>query len=131
MKTEQDKAKEIIDLLDEGAGRLDRKVLDRLYMARTQAVGRLVERRQLAAQQQADGAGHVLRMTGDYLHRHRAIMPAIMIISAALLVFVITQNLTSRPVLEQSDAFLLGAELPPEAFVDKGFDAWLARSSQR
>ncbi|MDX9951877.1 MAG: DUF3619 family protein [Methylophilaceae bacterium] len=131
MKTEQDKAKEIIDLLDEGTARLDRKVLDRLYAARTQAVGQLVERRQLAAQREADGVGHVLRMTGDYLHQHRAIMPAIMIISAALLVFAITQQMMPQPAVEQGDAFLLGAELPPEAFVDKGFDAWLARSSQR
>jgi hypothetical protein len=65
------------------------------------------------------------------MHQHRAIMPAVMLIGAVLIAFVITQQLTNQPAIEQSDAFLLGSELPPEAFVDKGFDAWLARSSQR
>lgn len=131
MKTEQEHAKEIVNLLDDGTSQLDRKVLDRLYAARMKAVGQLAARRQMAAGSEANGIGHVLRMSGDYMHQHRAVMPAVMIIGAALMVFVITQQLTNQPAVEQSDAFLLGSELPPEAFVDKGFDAWLARSSQR
>lgn len=131
MNTEQDKAKEIIDLLNEGTSRLDRKVLDRLYTARTQAVGRLVERRQLAARQEADGVGHVLRLTGDYFQEHRIAASAFIVIAATLLVFAMSQHLTTKSSAEFGDAFLLGAELPPEAFVDKGFDAWLARTSQR
>jgi hypothetical protein len=27
--------------------------------------------------------------------------------------------------LERSDAFLLASDLPPEAYADQGFDAWL------
>jgi len=131
MKTEQENAKEIVNLLDEGTSQLDRKVLDRLYAARMKAVGQLAARRQTVAESEADGIGRVLRMSGDYMHQHRAVMPAVMIIGAALMLFVITQQLTNQPAIEQSDAFLLGSELPPEAFVDKGFDAWLARSSQR
>lgn len=131
MKTEQEYAKEIVNLLDDSTSQLDRKVLDRLYAARMKAVGQLAARRQAAVERKADGIGHVLRMSGDYMHQHRAIMPAVMIIGAAMIAFVITQQLTTQPADEQSDAFLLGSELPPEAFVDKGFDAWLARSSQR
>jgi len=131
MKTEQEYAKEIVNLLDDTTSRLDRKVLDRLYAARMKAVGQLAARRQTVAESEADGIGHVLRMSGEYMHQHRAIMPAVMIIGAALIVFVITQQLMNHSAVEQGDAFLLGSELPPEAFVDKGFDAWLARSSQR
>jgi len=129
MKVEQDNAREIIDLLEDGTARLDRKVLDRLYAARMQAVGRLVERRQLAAEREADGFGYVLRMTGHYLHQHRAVMPAILIVAAMLLAFAMTQQFSSRSAIEHGDAFLLGAELPPEAFADKGFDVWLPQSS--
>ncbi len=131
MKTEHEHAKEIVNLLDESTSGLDRKVLDRLYAARMKAVGQLAARRQLVTESDADRVGQVLRMSGDYMHQHRAIMPALMLIGAALIVFVITQQLMPQPAVEQGDAFLLGSELPPEAFVDKGFDAWLARSSQR
>jgi hypothetical protein len=131
MKTEHDTAKEIISFLDEGTTQLDREVLDRLYAARMQAVGQLAERKQTATAAEGNGVGHVLRMFGDYMHQHRAVMPAVMICSAALVAFVATQQLMSQPSLEQGDAFLLGAELPPEAFLDKGFDTWVARTSQR
>lgn len=131
MKTEHESAKEIINLLDESTSQLDRKVLDRLYAARMKAVGQLAQRRQAATTNGADGISHVLRMFGDFAHQHRAIMPAVMIVSAALMVFIVMQQLTSQPAIEQGDAFLLGAELPPEAFLDKGFDAWVARTSQQ
>ncbi|PKO25716.1 MAG: DUF3619 domain-containing protein [Betaproteobacteria bacterium HGW-Betaproteobacteria-8] len=131
MKTEHESAKEIINLLDESIGQLDRKVLDRLYAARMKAVGQMAQRKQAATVAGADGISHVLRMFGDYTHQHRVIMPAVMIASAALMVFIVTQQLMPQPAIEQGDAFLLGAELPPEAFLDKGFDAWVARTSQQ
>lgn len=131
MKTEHESAKEIISLLDESTSQLDRKVLDRLYAARMKAVGQLAQRRQAATTNGADGISHVLHMFGDFTHQHRAIMPAVMIASVALMVFIVMQQLTSQPAIEQGDAFLLGAELPPEAFLDKGFDAWVARTSQQ
>lgn len=131
MKTEHESAKEIINLLDESTSQLDRKVLDRLYAARMKAVGQMAQRKQAATVAGADGISHVLRMVGDYTHQHRAIMPAVMIASAALMIFIVTQQLMPQPAIEQGDAFLLGAELPPEAFLDKGFDAWVARTSQQ
>lgn len=130
MKTEHDTAKEIISLLDESTTQLDRGVLDRLYSARMKAVGQLAERKQEVAANQAEGIGHVMRIFSNYMHEHRAVMPAVIICSAALVAFVATQQL-SQPSLEQGDAFLLGAELPPEAFLDKGFDTWVARTSQQ
>jgi hypothetical protein len=29
----------------------------------------------------------------------------------------------------QSDAYLLGSELPPEAYLNEGFDTWLSENS--
>ena len=131
MKTERETAKEIVSLLDESSAKLDREVLDRLYAARMKAVGNLAAQRQAAAASGADGRGHVLSLFGSYLQEHRLLMPAVMIASAALVAFIVTQQIVNQPSIEQGDAFLLGAELPPEAFLDKGFDTWVARTSQR
>lgn len=131
MKTEHDTAKEVISFLDESTTQLDREVLDRLYAARMKAVSRLAERKQAAIVTDTNGIGHVLRFFSDYMHQHRAVMPAVMICGAALMVFVVAQQLVTQPSLEQGDAFLLGAEIPPEAFLDKGFETWVARTSQR
>ena len=47
----------------------------------------------------------------------------------AVLTFLVLQPYnTSEPI--ETDAMLLASDLPPEAYVDKGFDAWLANSSQ-
>jgi len=131
MKTEQETAKEIIGLLDESTNKLDREVLDRLYNARMQAVSHLVAHRQEVSVRSEEGSGSVLRLFGNYLYHHRIAMPAAIICSAALVAFIATQQLVSQPPIEHGDAFLLGAELPPEAFLDKGFDTWVARTSQQ
>ena len=131
MKTEQETAKEIIGLLDESTNKLDREVLDRLYTSRMQAVSHLVAHRQEVSVRSEEGSGSVLRLFGNYLYHHRIAMPAAIICSAALVVFIVTQQLVSQPPIEHGDAFLLGAELPPEAFLDKGFDTWVARTSQQ
>ncbi len=131
MKTERETAKEIVSLLDESSAKLDREVLDRLYAARMKAVGNLAAHKQAASANGADGRGHVLRLFGSYLQQHRLLMPAVMIASAAVVAFIVTQQMVNQPPIEQGDAFLLGAELPPEAFLDKGFDTWVARTSQR
>jgi hypothetical protein len=52
-----------------------------------------------------------------------------LVVSAALLVFVTLQHNYFEPV--EADALLLASDLPPEAYVDKGFDAWLANTSRR
>jgi len=131
MRTEHETAKDIVNLLDDSTAKLDREVLNRLYAARMKAVGNLALHKQAATVDRVDGIGHVLRLFSNYMHQYRLLMPAVMIASAALVAFIVTQQMTSQPAIEQGDAFLLGAELPPEAFLDKGFDTWVARTSQQ
>lgn len=45
--------------------------------------------------------------------------------SVMLVTFFTVQYFGLSDDLENSDAFLLAAELPPEAFADKGFDTWI------
>lgn len=128
METERDNAKKITELLDEGTATLDRAVLDRLYAARVKAVARLAEQHQMAA---ASAGGPVLQLMGDYLQRHRMLVPAALVAGAALVAFTVTQQVSRQHAIEHGDAFLLSAELPPEAFLDKGFDTWLRHTSQQ
>jgi hypothetical protein len=60
----------------------------------------------------------------SYFERHR-MMSSLIIAAAILLTFFAAQQFNVDRNLEHSDAFLLAAELPPEAFADKGFDTWL------
>lgn len=124
MKTERDTAEKIVKLLDESAAALDHKVVDRLHQARMKAVATLSERRQSAV---AVGGGGVLQLLGGYIERHRIVMPAVMLCSAAAVAFVLAQQMVMPVAAEQGDAYLLAAELPPEAFLDKGFDTWVAQ----
>lgn len=127
MTDEKDKAKEIIGWLDESAAKLDARIIDKLAKARRQAVSVLV-RRQSA--QTTEGAGGVLSLFNDYIHNHRAMTSAALVCSAAFVALLLTQQLSRQDSLEQGDGFLLASDLPPEAYLDKGFDVWLERSSR-
>jgi len=127
MNQEQETAREIIRLLDEKAAVLDDKIVSRLASARQQAVSAHAQRARVSADAQSGG---LLRLFGDYIHHHRALMSTAALCGAVLIAFVVTQQMSGQDVSEQGDAFLLSSELPPEAYADKGFDTWLAQNSQ-
>ena len=83
---------------------------------------------QLATSQGFSQNGNVLQWLGngfgDYFEHHRLMFTAI-IVGAMLLTFFVAQKFNADNNLNNSDAFLLASELPPEAFADKGFDTWL------
>ena len=127
MKSEKDTVKEIIRLLDESVATLDSSIIKQLAGARKQAV--------LAHAKHASAGGldghSVLRLFTDYIHSPRALMSTALVASAVFVAFFLTQQFTGDENLEQGDAFLLASELPPQAYLDKGFDTWLEQSSQR
>lgn len=128
MKSEKETAKGIIQLLDESAASLDTKITSQLANSRNKAVAALVARSRTASA--SEGAG-VVRLFADYIHHHRLLTSAVLLGGAVFIVFLTTQQLTGKNVVDQGDAFLLGSELPPEAYLDKGFDAWLEQTSQQ
>jgi hypothetical protein len=121
---EEAKAKQIIQLLDEGVTKLDSAVTGQLASSRQQAVSIMAQRSMMSAQ----GSNGVLHMFGEYFQQHRAMMYAGILLSAILVAFLITQQLTNQISLEEGDAFLLGEELPPEAFLDQGFTTWIEQN---
>jgi hypothetical protein len=122
--TEEQFAHGISSVLNERSQHLTAAQLQRLAQAREQAVSKL----SLQQAQSIQSSGNVLQWLGhhmgDYIGHHRAMSTA-MIAGVMMLTFLAAQQFDFNNNLENSDAFLLASELPPEAFADKGFDTWV------
>jgi hypothetical protein len=122
LTSEEQVAKLAANLLNDNAQHLNAVTLQRLSEARGLAVNKL------ELSQGVNQSGNVLQLMGNglgsYFEQHRLMSTAI-IVAAMLLTFFATQKFNADNNLENSDAFLLASELPPEAFADKGFDTWL------
>ncbi len=123
--SEEQLALYISSLLDNHAQRIHAVTAHRLLTARSLAV------EHLASQQAVQGvhqSGNVLQWlgghVGQYFGQHR-VMSAAMLAGVMLLTFFAAQQFELNSNLENSDAFLLASDLPPEAYADKGFDTWL------
>lgn len=107
-------AKKIAGLLDAHANRLSMRTLKQLENGRARAVK--------AHAQQISGVSvnsdGTLSSISAWAAHHR-IASTGLVLAAIVAGFVITQAMHHH---ESSDAFLLGADLPPEAFVDRGFE---------
>jgi len=129
LMVEEQIARNIVELLNNRTQHLSMAEEQRLSVARNLAVNRLAG---LQAQAAGDGGinqgGHVLswfgRHVGQYFEQHR-VMSAALVVIAMLLTFFAVQQFGFNNNLENSDAFLLASDLPPEAYADKGFVAWL------
>lgn len=127
-ESEMQIGRHIADALNEHAQHLDASQLKRLADARALAVHKLKVQEAQTVQANGNilqwlGSGFSKR-AGEYFGQHRAISSA-MVAGLVVFTFVIAQQIDFYDDLENSDAFLLASELPPEAFADKGFDTWL------
>lgn len=110
--------KAMAGLLDSRAQQLSMRTLKRLE-----------EARMLAVQQHANPlSGYQLHHNGTLSSwfswsQHPRLISAGVLCAALIVGLTLTQHMHQQ--IENSDAFLLGAELPPEAFVDRGFEPWL------
>ncbi len=107
-------ARQIAGLLNTHANELSMRTLKQLENGREIAVK--------AHQQKISGVS--INQDGTINHlfswaEHHRIASAGLLLGAIVAGFVIMQSL--QPQTERGDAFLLSAELPPEAFVDTGF----------
>lgn len=126
MIQEQDTAEKIIEALEYGTARLDSDTVDRLATARKRAISSMATAvRGAHAETVLAGAG---RFIVDHIQGHRTWGAVLLLLAAILTFFALQHNAINTPV--EGDALLLASELPPEAYVDKGFDAWLEHSSQ-
>jgi hypothetical protein len=110
---EEQQAKVMTGLLENHAQRLSMRTLKKLEDGRFRAVAAHQER--LGASVNSDGS---LSHWMVWIDHHRIAFAGLVLI-AIISSFIVFQNINNN---ETSDAFLLGADLPPEAFVDKGFE---------
>ncbi len=107
-------AKQIAGLLDAHASRLNMRTLKQLENGRERAV-------KVHAQQISGvSINHDGTLNDVFLWaEHHRIASTGLVLGVIIMGFVGMQSMSQR---ESSDAFLLGSDLPPEAFVDRGFE---------
>jgi hypothetical protein len=119
-------AKQIAGLLDAHAKRLSMRTLKQLENGRERAVK--VHAQQISGVSvNRDGTLSVSLNSISAWADHHRIASTGLILGAMIAGFVVMQSLNKEP----SDAFLLGADLPPEAFVDRGFEPYLNDSQAK
>ena len=116
---ERAQAKEIIALLDRDLASIDPLTASKLKYARENALSKM------PANEAVVHRG-VLHLLGLHTH-HQKLWFAVIGFLVIFGVFLVMQNAQE---INQSDAYLLGSELPPEAFLNEGFDTWLSENSQ-
>lgn len=118
-------ANHIVDLLNHRAQHLAPVEVQRLSTARSLAVNQLTSlKTEVASHRGVNQSGHVLQWFGDHVGQHK-ITSSVLLVATMLLALFVVQQLSVTHNLENSDAFLLASDLPPEAYADKGFNAWL------
>jgi hypothetical protein len=122
---EQQTAHRIRQLLNRGLD-LDAGTLARLKAAREQAMAR----------QRVHAPAFVLAWADDLFNRlggTGSIIPRMLLPTAVLILGLLAVNQwrdsQTAAEIEEIDAAVLTGDLPLDAYLDKGFDAWLKRSS--
>lgn len=113
----EQQGRQIAGLLEDNAKRLSMRTLKQLETGRERAL-----------------KAHATQVSGSTFNKdgsltqlsvwaeHHRLFSAGLVLAAILVGFMLMQALSNN---ESSDAFLLSADLPPEAFVDRGFEPTL------
>jgi hypothetical protein len=110
-------------VLNHGTEILDRDIAQRLYAARCQA---LEHHRVAVGGMQLAGIAHLF--TDTVLGHGRMIVAVLALLVGATGTYVWNQ-FEQAAENEEVDSALLSDDLPPAAYLDHGFRAWLERSS--
>jgi hypothetical protein len=110
-------------ILNEGLDHLDDKITRRLHESRQSALAR---QRQSIGVLRLAGLGHGLDF--DFSAHARTLL-AIVALSIGATGTYYWNAFEQAQVFEEIDSALLADELPPSAYLDKGFHAWLERGS--
>ena len=116
---EKKQAKEIVNFLDKNLATLDPLTASKLKYAREKALS------QMPANATLNHRG-ILYLLGTHTHQQKV---RLMLIGLLLIFGVFLMIYQNAQDDRQSDAYLLGSELPPEAYLNEGFDTWLSENS--
>lgn len=121
---EQQFANKVRQALDQGARRVDPGLVERLRAARERALAsRHAERVPVLA-----WADNVLGSIGGFWLR--LVLPALFVLLSVGAIYTWQQNQRLAEI-EEIDADLLTDDLPIDAYLDRGFEAWLKKRAAR
>lgn len=124
---EREIAKKIASYLDRGAAEIKAGTAYKLQLARQEALARLSEPRRAPELVLAGAGGGTLGSGRRFLADVR-IWVGVLVVVGAILSFQYWQSVQHDRDIEETDAAILSSELPLEAYLDGGFQAWLKRS---
>ena len=110
-------------ILNQGVDALDRKVAGRLHQARQAALN--LQRVPVSGLRMA-GIGHTLELA--FFSNARNLL-AVMALSVGAMGTYYWNAFEQAQEFEEIDSALLAGDLPPSAYLDRGFHAWLERAS--
>jgi uncharacterized protein DUF3619 len=122
---EREIASKITSYLDRGTAELKSGIAYKLQLARQAALVRFGEPKQ-AAELVLAGAGGSLG--GRRLLADVRIWLGILLVVGGIVSFQYWQTAQQARDIEETDAAILSSELPIEAYLDRGFQAWLKHS---
>lgn len=126
MNQEELFARQVCRVLDRGMLSLDHEIVERLRAARERA---LQHQRVVIHEAALVGAGGTALMSGDEeRHPLRTLLAMLALLLGACLAYV-WNGYNQATEHEAIDSALLADDLPPHAYLDKGFQAWLEQDS--
>ncbi len=128
MTDERQIAKKITAYLDHGAAELTPGIAYRLQLARREALVALAEPERVAALALA-GPGPAGSSGRRHILADARVWIGILLIVGAALYFQYWQSMQQVREIEETDAAILTSDLPIEAYLDRGFPAWLKYSA--
>lgn len=117
---EQVSAKKIVQMLEDNLVSIDALTAAKLKYAREKALSKIPASGFVVQ----DGVLHSL---GTAMHNQKVWFALAALLMALSLFFVAHEGVQS---VNQSDAYLLGSDLPPEIYLNEGFDEWLLENSK-
>ena len=118
-------ASKICHVLDR-ATHVDPSIAERLRVARERAL----DMRRLERSPALAWAGNVLGSSGDSSLWLRLVLPALLVVVSVVGIYTWQQNQRLAEI-EEIDAELLTDDLPIDAYLDRGFEAWLKKRAAR
>lgn len=125
MNTEREFAYKARHYLNQGADGLDPRVADRLYNARQSA---LAHQKLAGAQLSLAGVGHT---AADVILPYVRTVVALIGLAIGVVAVSVWNDFEKAAENEEIDSALLADDLPINAYLDRGFHAWLSENSSQ
>jgi hypothetical protein len=128
-RPEHEVARKLVEHLDNGVDSLEPGVRGRLLAARNAALSHYREKPQSVLGLTWAGAAAGRGSDYRFLDPRHLVVGAMLVLAVAVVVWW-QSNDSPANELAEIDSHLLADELPVNAYLDKGFDSWLKRSSR-